>query len=563
MKLRPTIDLSSIKSTHVNHLPIISHYAQQMGFEKIINELVPTKMEVDPGKIVLGMVIDILSGRTPLYHLEESFNEMDCKLLLGEELPDGYFNDDNVGRVLKHIYEAGTQKIFSAISVAVVNTFNVSTHQAHFDTTSVSLFGQYLNSLKDDSPFEITYGYSKDKRPDLKQFILSLLCVEGNIPILGKINSGNASDKTLNNNLLSNISNHMKKMGVEDDAFIYVADSAVVTEDNLELMTNSHLFVTRLPATYNECERVIIDAVEAEQWQDIGTVAQVKATAHRPNATYRVYNGQVILYGQAYRAVVVHSSAHDKRRHNRLNRAVETSLKSIKVLKKLCEQQSYACYEDALSAAEKETKNSTAFHRMEVIITEKHRYASGRPKKGMVRTPIDTRYVLSVTIVEDVVALEKQRKIAGCFVLLTNIPNELDTEYTAEKILRIYKEQNGIEKNFSFLKDDQIVNALFLKRPEHIEALGMILIIALMLWRLMERAMRNNLEKNNTTLSGWNNQPTQRPTAYMITWKFKGITVLALGNQRQVSGSLSATQLEFLTALNMTAHSFINPMDTG
>ena len=44
--------------------------------------------------------------------------------------------------------------------------------------------------------------------------------------------------------------------------------------------------------------------------------------------------------------------------------------------------------------------------------------------------------------------------------------------YSAEQILRTYKEQNAIEKNFSFLKDDQIVNALFLKRPERIEALG-------------------------------------------------------------------------------------------
>ena len=39
-------------------------------------------------------------------------------------------------------------------------------------------------------------------------------------------------------------------------------------------------------------------------------------------------------------------------------------------------------------------------------------------------------------------------------------------------------EQYGIENNFSFLKDDQIVNAIFLKRPERIEALGLILLIA-------------------------------------------------------------------------------------
>ena len=207
--MKPNIDLSSIKSSQVDHLPIISHYSKQMGFEKIINKLVTTEMDVEPGKIVLGMVIDILSGRSPLYQLETIFNEMDCELLLGEDLSDGYFNDDNVGRVLKHIYEAGTQKIFSSISMAVVNTFSLPTNQVHFDTTSISLFGQYLNSLKEEPPFKITHGYSKDKRPDLKQFILSLLCVGGNIPIVGKIDSGNASDKTINNDLLSNISKHM------------------------------------------------------------------------------------------------------------------------------------------------------------------------------------------------------------------------------------------------------------------------------------------------------------------------------------------------------------------
>ena len=355
----------------------------------------------------------------------------------------------------------------------------------------------------------------------------------------------------------------MKNVGVEEDAFIYVADSAVVTEDNLKLMTGSHQFITRLPATYNECERVIIDAVEADQWQDIGYLAQAQPTTNRPNASYRGFNSTVTLYEQVYRAVVIHSSAHDKRRHKRLEREVISSLKSIKELTRLAEKKSFACKKDAEMMAEKERLNSTGFHRMEITVTEKYRYASGRPKKGEPRSPVETRYVFVVNIVEDEAALEKRRKIAGCFVLLTNIANEDDAEYTAEKVLQIYKEQNGIEKNFGFLKDDRIVNALFLKLPEHIEALGMILIIALMLWRLMERTMRKNLENNNTTLPGWNNQPTSRPTAYMLTWKFKGALIISLMTQRQVSGGLNETRLNFLAALNMTPENFINPTGSG
>ena len=70
-------------------------------------------------------------------------------------------------------------------------------------------------------------------------------------------------------------------------------------------------------------------------------------------------------------------------------------------------------------------------------------------------------------------------------------------------------------------------------------------------------------ETNNTTLPGWNNQPTSRPTAYMLTWKFKGALVISLMTQRQVSGGLNETRLAFLAALNMTAENFINPTGSG
>lgn len=50
--------------------------------------------------------------------------------------------------------------------------------------------------------------------------------------------------------------------------------------------------------------------------------------------------------------------------------------------------------------AEKERLNSTDFHRMEIKVTEKHRYSSGRPKKGEPRLPVETRYVFIINIVE-------------------------------------------------------------------------------------------------------------------------------------------------------------------
>ena len=49
----------------VHHLPIIKAYADQLGLVEVVNQLVPTEMDRDPGTIVLGMILDTLSGRSP------------------------------------------------------------------------------------------------------------------------------------------------------------------------------------------------------------------------------------------------------------------------------------------------------------------------------------------------------------------------------------------------------------------------------------------------------------------------------------------------------------------
>ncbi len=114
-----------------------------------------------------------------------------------------------------------------------------------------------------------------------------------------------------------------------------------------------------------------------------------------------------------------------------------------------------------------------------------------------------------------------------------------------------------------FLKDDRIVNALFLKRPERIEALGLIVLISLLIWRLIEHVMRTELQAGETTVPGWGDKPTCRPSAYMLTWKFRGVMILCIGHTRLLAQPLSQTQKAFLKALKMPEHRFIQPCTSG
>jgi hypothetical protein len=93
--------------------------------------------------------------------------------------------------------------------------------------------------------------------------------------------------------------------------------------------------------------------------------------------------------------------------------------------------------------------------------------------------------------------------------------------------------------------------------------LGLVLLISRLIWRLIEHAMRLGLETRNTTLPRWDNKPTRRPTAYMMTWKFKGIIVLCVGQQRHLAQPLSPVQKAFLRALQVPEHYFTHPPRAG
>ena len=539
----------------VQHLPIIKAYADQLGLVSLINHYVPTAMEVDAGTVVLALVLDTLSGRSPLYRLEEFFSQQDTELLLGKAVPPQALNDDTVGRVLDRLYDFGTMRLFTACAVRAARRFGLECRYVHFDTTSRSVWGDYQFAEAQNLPFRVTHGYSKDKRPDLKQFVLSLLCVDRAVPIWGKPEDGNAADKALNTALLSEIAHLLAHYGVQPGAYIYIADAALVTEDNLAVLGDT-LFITRLPATYNECERVIGEAVAQAQWAEVGSVAQTKPTKHRPAASYRVSERTVTLYGTQYRAVVIHSSSQDQRRQQRFARELAASQATLAAAVSAATKQEYFCRADAEAAAEQVRALQSSSYRVEVVIEERPTYGPGRPKAHEPRAVKAWRYGLQGTLHERSEVIAHKMQEAGCFVLLTNVPMQGEMAHSAEEVLRAYKEQHGVEQNFAFLKDPVIVNSLFLKKPERIEALGLILLLALLIWRLVERALRVHVETTGRTLTGWDKKATLKPTAFMMMTKFAAVLVLKVGPHRQLAQPLSAVQQAYLSALGVPATAF-------
>jgi len=106
-------------------------------------------------------------------------------------------------------------------------------------------------------------------------------------------------------------------------------------------------------------------------WDDLGVLAHTKPTKHRPGTCQKAYAGEVTLYGTPSRAVVIHSSAQDRRRQKRLEREIQASYSLVQTTARTAEQQEYCCRADAEAAAAKLRAMPPAYHLIEVTVEER------------------------------------------------------------------------------------------------------------------------------------------------------------------------------------------------
>ena len=101
-----------------------------------------------------------------------------------------------LGKALDEISEYGASRLFGEIAfeIALENNF-LDSSLAHLDSTSMSVEGEYEGE-NEEGVIKLTYGHSKDHRPDLKQAVMSLVVSgTGGIPIWMEPQDGNSSDK--------------------------------------------------------------------------------------------------------------------------------------------------------------------------------------------------------------------------------------------------------------------------------------------------------------------------------------------------------------------------------
>ena len=208
--------LPQIQVANLDHLGLVAGMIDAIGIVEKINHLVGTQPgeKVSPGQAVKAMILNGLGlVSAPLYLFPKFFEGKATEHLIGEGIQPEHLNDDRLGRVLDKLYLSGLSQIFATIAIGAAQQFNVALETAHLDATSFHVHGEYESNLPEvyiqkpatntgetavPQPIVITYGYSRDHRPDLKQFILDLICSEdGDVPLFLRVGDGNESDQAV------------------------------------------------------------------------------------------------------------------------------------------------------------------------------------------------------------------------------------------------------------------------------------------------------------------------------------------------------------------------------
>lgn len=133
------------------------------------------------------------------------------------------------------------------------------------------------------------------------------------------------------------------------------------------------------------------------------------------------------------------------------------------------------------------------------------------------------------------------------YILATN--DHSDTLTMAE-LLATYKAQQNVERGFRFLKSPEfLTSSLYLKKPERIEALLMVMTCSLMIYAALEHRIRQGLVEQNRSVADMKKKPTQQPTARWIFLRFGGIHEYRLGEAPPQVTELTGDQQIILEVL--------------
>ncbi len=492
-----------LRSERLGPLPLVNHFIARLGLHELLNKHVPTqdRRNALTHASALGVLLrSIVVEREPVYRQQETVQGFAGGLFGITESEFAHLSDDRIGRALDHLFNADRAALITEVVLASVRGFDLQLQQLHNDSTSISFCGQYRNSTSTSARADkrtaaaITYGFSKDHRPDLKQ-LLFILTVEGEsgVPVSFRCADGNTSDSVTHIDTW----NALREVAGRAD-FLYVADSKLCSRDNLKTIhTAGGRFVTVLP-------RSRLEDGEFRKWIQTNT-PEWELVWDRPNPRYQdgpsdrwsVFVPELPL-AEGWPVVWVHSTLLALKQEATRKRHLAAATEQLQALhQRLIKGRARlrgAAQIDQLVADILQRYDVTRYIRVKRVVRTEDRFkqaSRGRPNQNTVYVKITKkRYDIEYQLDSEAIAYDQ--KSVGMYPLLTN-----DRKLTAAQVLQAHKGQPRIEKRFEQVKTVHQIAPVYLKDPGRIEALFTLYFLALLVQCLIERELRLAMQRHD------------------------------------------------------------------
>ena len=483
----------TLTSQRLGALPLIGWFAARMGVPRLLDTWVPAddaRLALDPAVVIAVMIANLTVEHRPLYALGEwaaAYEPAVLGLAAGDA---GLLNDDRAGRMLDRLFRADRGSLLTELMTGVIGEFAIDCSRLHNDSTSVSVHGAYPGADGQDvagtpSP-AITWGHSKDHRPDLKQLVF-ILTVSGDhaVPVIYRLADGSTNDDPTHIPTLDAL---VKLTG--SPGFLYVADCKLASAEAMRHIDRGRgRFITVLPRSRKE------DAAFRAWMQDhqpdwaeahrepgrIGEPDQVWSACEAPRPS-----------AEGYRVVWIHDSGKQMRDAAARARKIEKGVQAIEddLAGRLSSPRTRLRTAAAVhAAAEAALADAGAARWVRFTVTSKTRESfrqdrPGRPGPGTAYRRTEKK-TFEVTCDIDHNQVSYDAASDGCWPLITN-----DRDMTAAEVLAAYRYQPNLERRHHLLKGVQDAAPVWIKTIPRIEAIFLCHFIALLISALIERQIR-------------------------------------------------------------------------
>jgi len=452
-------------------LPVVAEFARRLDLAQIVDRACPIRdlALLTHGQVIEALVANRLTSPAPLVHVEDWAREWAVEEIFGLD-PDA-LNDDRIGRALDAIAPQ-LEGIVGSVGAAAIAAFGLDVARLHWDMTSISLFGAYSDPQEGFAAPR--FGHPKDRRTDLKQIQAGIAVTsDGGVPVFHRAYHGGAGE-------IAQVTGAMQALRklAGPRRFLMVGDSKLVSYSNLRSLIEAEVtFIAPASKSYVKATTLAAQhplpatGVDYVAERDLGKDPELRGRWQVREDTMTLAapkgsKGPALTLRRVFVWSSRRASAAQVARAKKLDRARDD-------LQRVGRGLGGRHYPDAAAVQQ----------RVAAI-------ASGRRVTSYLRTEVGTDPVTGKPTLSwhfDDAALAAEAATDGWYALLTNLDPDLAD---ASEVLRRYKGQEVSERRYGNFKGPLAVAPMFLKNNRRIEALITVICLALLIFSLVERALR-------------------------------------------------------------------------